>query len=594
LNYPTATFKITQKKYQLITINFQFPIINSQLPITNSPFPIVMTDSSSLANTLSEPLRQPFWWAALASVSLHGVLGATAPTLSNILYGGNSSKNIPGSVGLVELTPAEAGRLPQTIPPRPSNKPFLIAPVPLLPAPKLAPPLPPAPDTINLPAMPPGMPPPGFFSPLPYSPLPPFTAPTAPPPPKTPSPTIRAPSQQTPTFIPPVPPSGFLFPPLPGNFDRNIPPPPSLNEVPQLPGDASEDEAETLKKIIASRGGLPLFPDGAPVFTPEFPIGRNVGPDGVPKLTQKDPNKRNLIAETPEERIRRQQFEEGQRQLGQSGQPGSNLPSDRETQLAAAQTYVALFDKFKKAYPDLEMTVPTPVNVPYPVTACSQKLQGTAVFGAVVSPQGLLKAEPQPIVPTGYGILDNAAKIAIISPSLTFSAASTHKLYQLAVEFKYDEKVCSGIPLTPTRPNPPGQQPPAPATTAPPPTGQPPSPAPTEVKPQFEKPPAPSTKPQPGAKPSPPAPKPAAQPSPSPEPKPAAEQSPSPQPQPAEESPQPEAAPSPAAEVSPQPEVSPSPAPEVSPSPAPEVSPSPATEVSPSPEAAPSPAATEN
>ena len=103
-----------------------------------------MTDSSSLANTLSEPLRQPFWWAALASVSLHGVFGANAPTISKIIYGGgNSSKNIPGSVGLVELTRAEAGRLPQTLPPRPSNKPFSIAPVPLQPSPKLAPPLPP-------------------------------------------------------------------------------------------------------------------------------------------------------------------------------------------------------------------------------------------------------------------------------------------------------------------------------------------------------------------------------------------------------------------------------------------------------------------
>ncbi|MCW6053402.1 hypothetical protein K4039_25905, partial [Lyngbya sp. CCAP 1446/10] len=96
-----------------------------------------MNDSSSLANALSEPLRQPFWWAALASVGLHGVLGVGAPTISNIIYGGNSSKKIPGSVGLVELTPAEAGRLPQTIPPRPSNKPFsLVAPVPLPAPPK--------------------------------------------------------------------------------------------------------------------------------------------------------------------------------------------------------------------------------------------------------------------------------------------------------------------------------------------------------------------------------------------------------------------------------------------------------------------------
>ncbi|MBE9097372.1 hypothetical protein IQ252_26560, partial [Tychonema sp. LEGE 07203] len=96
-----------------------------------------MTDSSSLANTLSEPLRQPFWWAALASVGLHGVLGVGAPTLSNLIYGGNSSKkNIPGAVGFVQLTPAQAQRLPQTIPPKPSNPPFsLVAPVPVPAAP---------------------------------------------------------------------------------------------------------------------------------------------------------------------------------------------------------------------------------------------------------------------------------------------------------------------------------------------------------------------------------------------------------------------------------------------------------------------------
>jgi len=278
-------------------------------------------------------------------------------------------------------------------------------------------------------------------------------------------------------------------------------------------------------------------------------------------LTQKDPNKRNLIAETPEERIRRQQFEAQQRQLGQPGQPGSNISSNRETQLAAANTYVALFERFKKAYPDLEMTGPTPVNVAYPAAACSQKLEGVAVFGAVVNPQGLLKAEPQPIVPTGYSILDNAAKIAIINPNQTFSAASTHKLYQLAVAFKYDEKVCG-----PTRPNPAGQQPPRPR-----PTGQPASREPAEVKPQFEKPPAASNKPKPGAQPSPSAPKPAPKASPSTQPKPAAEQPPLPEPAPSpatEVSPSPEAAPSPAPEVSPSPEAAPSPIPEVSPSPA--------------------------
>ena len=555
-----------------------------------------MTDSSSLANTLSEPLRQPFWWAALASVSLHGVFGANAPTISNIIYGGgNSSKNIPGSVGLVELTPTEAGRLPQTIPLRPSNKPFLIAPVPLRPSPKLAPPLPPAPPTINFPALPPGMPPPGFFSPLPYPPLPPSPAPTAPTPPKTPSPSLKTPPQKQATFIPQQPPSQQSV-----NLGRNTPPSPPPGSVPSSApirdGLPTIDEATPLEDRIA-RSGVPGLSDTREIAYPEdfLPGGRYwTGGDGVANLPQKNPDLRNQTGETLAPTATEQPID----QKNTNVPPellDQKLPIDRQTQLAAATTYFALFERFKNAYPDLEMTGPTPVNVPYPPAACSQKLEGKAVFGAVVSPQGLLKAEPQPIGPTGNGILDNAAKTAIISPSLTFAAASTHKLYQLAVEFKYDEKVCSGIPGTPSpapiRPNPAGQQPPPIAPTEPRPTVQPPSPASAE-----EKQPARSTKPQPAVPPSRPAPKPAAPPSPSPQSKPATEQSPESRPQPAEESPQPEAAPSPAPQVSPEPEATPSPAPSpaAEETPQPEAAPSPATQESPQPEAAPSPATQES
>ena len=235
-----------------------------------------MTDSSSLANTLSEPLRQPFWWAALASISLHGVFGANAPTISNIIYGGgNSSKNIHGSVGLVELTPAEAGRLPQTIPPRPSNKPFLIAPVPLGTSPKLAAPLPPAPPTINLPALPPGMPPPGFLSPFPYPPLPPSPAPTAPPPPKPPSPTAKPPSPNLQPFNPPLNSSEPL--PPPPNLDPPSPPPPPpsqpLTELPVFPlGGDDPYDPEKLSGIIARRGITGLS-DPNDIATPKYPRG---------------------------------------------------------------------------------------------------------------------------------------------------------------------------------------------------------------------------------------------------------------------------------------------------------------------------------
>ncbi len=542
-----------------------------------------MNDSSSLANTLSEPLRQPFWWAALASVGLHGVLGVNGSKISNLIYGGNSSKNLPGSVGFVELTPTEVGRLPQTIPPLRSNakSPLSIASVPL--PRNLTPPLPPAPSQLNLPALPPGMPPPGFFSPLPPSPLPSLIPPA---PPTAPSPTLKPPSLKIATTIPLQPPANLLFPPSPGNFNPiSPPPPPSLTEPPQ-PGN-QVDEGESLEKLRNSQGRLPLFPEGAKVYTPEFPIRDAIPEPGVsPNLTQTDPNNKNQVAETPEEIARRQQFEQERQKLEQPRNSGSNSSSNLDRSIDAVSTHNALSERFRKAYPDLETIGKTLVTVAYPKAACSQKLEGTAVFSAIFSPQGLLRAEPQAIAMTGSGILDDAAKIAIINPNFILPATSKHRSYQLTVPFKYDEKVCSGIPVIPSTV-------PTPSPTV----QQSPSKNPTQVKPQFEKQPPDSNKPQPGVKQSPlPQPKPGVKQSPSPQPQPGAKQSPSPETKPgardlilpesqpaAEESPIPQA--QPAAEESPIPQPAVSPTTEPSPSP----SPSPTA----SPVAAPSPSVTE-
>jgi hypothetical protein len=555
-----------------------------------------MNDSSSLANALSEPLRQPFWWAALASVSLHGTLGVNAPKISNLIYGGNSSKNLPGSVGFVELTPTEMGRLPQTIPAVGKNGklPGSIAPVPV-PLPRnLTPPLPPAPSQINLPALPPGMPPPGFFSPLPPSPLPfltPPAPPTAPPPL-----TLKPPTFKIPTTIPLQPPKNQLFPPLPGNFDPIIPPPPPSPGAALQPGN-QVDEGESLERLRNSQGRLPLFPEGAKVYTPEFPIRDAIPEPGVsPNPTQPDPNNRNQIAETPEEIARREQFDRERQKLEQPRNSGSNSSSNLDRSIDAVSTHNALSERFRKAYPDLEIIGKTVVDVAYPKAACSQKLEGTAVFSAVFNPQGLLRAEPQAIALTGSGILDDAAKIAIINPNFILPATSKHRSYQLTVPFKYDQKVCSGIPVIPS------------TAPTPSPTVQPsPSRSPIEVKPQFEKQPPDSNQPKPGVKPSSaPQPKPGVKPSPSPQPQSETKQSPSsqpkpgardlilPEPQPAtEELPIPQ--PQPAAEElpNPQPPVSPTTEPSSSPSPtaSPVVAPSPVTEPSPtaSPTASPAP-----
>jgi Gram-negative bacterial TonB protein C-terminal len=525
-----------------------------------------MTDSSSFANALSEPLRQPFWWAALASISLHGTLGASAPTISNLIYGGNSSKNGPGSVGLIELTPAEMSRLPQTIPPRPTNSRFAIAPVPLQPSGKLAPPLPPEPSVINLPAMPPGMPPPGFFSPLPL-PSPSLIAP----PPPTPSPILKTPPQPQ-IVIPQQPPSLPLI-----AFDPIIPPPPpspSLTGLPLFPpGGADGLDPDKLPAIIAERG-IPGLSDPNQISGPEdfLPGGRDSsGVDRTLNLPGKSLQRKNPMIAIGPGRGGNQPFDPNNRNSEQ-GQPEPKLPGNPETIAKKNRDeYLALLNEFLPAYPDL---IPVkenfPVNVVYPQEACSQKLEGRALFGAVVKPDGSFRADPRIIMATGYPILDDAAR-AVIKPQ-TFPPASTHKLYQVEVEFKYDPKICGGVPLAPrsvpTEPKPADQQLP-PAT-------------PTKVKPQ------------PGATQSPsPQPKPAPTQSPSPQPKPAATQSPAPQPKlTLPQSPSPEVVPSPAIESSPSPEVVPSPAIESSPSP--EVVPSPAIESSPPPSPTPSPAATPN
>jgi hypothetical protein len=301
-----------------------------------------MNDSSSLANALSEPLRQPLWWAALASVGIHGVLGVGAPKISDLIYGGNSSKKMPGSVGFVELTPTEMGRLPQTIPALGKNGklPGSIASIPL-PLPRnLTPPLPPAPSEINLPALPPGMPPPEFFSPLPPSPLPLLTPPT--PPTDSPSPTLKPPNFKIPITIPLQPSKNQPFPRLSGNFDPIIPPPPPSPGAALQPGN-QVDEGESLERLRNSQGRLPFFPDGAVVYTPEFRIREAIPEPGVsPNLTQTDPNNRNQITETPEEIARRQQFEQQRQKLEQPKNSGSNSSNNLDRSIDAVSTHNAL------------------------------------------------------------------------------------------------------------------------------------------------------------------------------------------------------------------------------------------------------------
>jgi hypothetical protein len=294
-----------------------------------------------------------------------------------------------------------------------------------------------------------------------------------------------------------------------------------------------------------------------------------LGADRTLNLPNKSLQRKNPIAIGP--RRGDQPFDPNNRNPNPA-QPSPNSPGNPETIAKNIRDgYLALFYEFQSAYSDLLPVGETfSVNVTYPVAACSQKLEGKALFGAVVTPQGSVKAEPRIIMATGYPILDDAAIAVIKSQTLTFPPASTHKLYQVEFEFKYDPKICSAIPGPTPSPAPAPAPVPIPDSTPVPATV--PVPAPTPKT-------SPAPAPAPTPKPSSPAPTP--KPSPSPAPAPA----PTPKP-----SPSPEVTPTPAPEPSPSPEVTPSPV--VEPSPSPEVTPTPVVEPSPSP--APSPAATPN
>jgi hypothetical protein len=316
------------------------------------------------------------------------------------------------------------------------------------------------------------------------------------------------------------PPSNWIAPPQPSDFDRNIPsPPPSpssrelLRFPPLNPGE--EFDRDALQRRIDQSGLAGEFSDANDIATAaDFLPGGRFAP-GAEKVARQ------------EEFPRRQ----GEFQQGQSG---SGTASRGEKIASAGERYLDLLKSFQSAYDDLKTTGPTPVNVPYPPAACAQKLEGIAVFGAVFKPEGTIAAlHPNAMLAsTGYSILDDAAKKTLKERPPRFSPSSTYRLYQLEIEFKYDPQICGGAPVTPsptrteTQSTP--QPLPRPAPTEVKPTNQQPSRPSTEVKPNVEKEAKPAvTPPSPGQKP------PAGQP-PSPSLQPAVKQQPEPQPQPAE------------------------------------------------------------
>ncbi|MEB3342159.1 energy transducer TonB [Okeania sp.] len=86
------------------------------------------------------------------------------------------------------------------------------------------------------------------------------------------------------------------------------------------------------------------------------------------------------------------------------------------------------------------LTQPRAISGIYPDAACRQKLEGKAIVGVLVNPDGSISVGPKLLLESGSTILDDAALDAVAKES--FDVSDESKLYQY--EFNFDSSSCNG------------------------------------------------------------------------------------------------------------------------------------------------------
>jgi hypothetical protein len=117
-------------------------------------------------------------------------------------------------------------------------------------------------------------------------------------------------------------------------------------------------------------------------------------------------------------------------------------------------------------YPNLETASPMVANRLYPAAACEQQLTGKALIGVVAGTGGEILRGPEPLLATGYPVLDNAAIAAV--REMTFDPSNSPKAYQIQFQFNAQENCRTVDNQTPKSPNPPATASPPPAQSSPP------------------------------------------------------------------------------------------------------------------------------
>ncbi len=140
--------------------------------------------------------------------------------------------------------------------------------------------------------------------------------------------------------------------------------------------------------------------------------------------------------------------------LGPNRDNPTGLVSDRQNaMLDGLEASVQWLANLESQYGEFRTNAPIAVKTEYPPEACSQQLEGRALFGALVNSNGEIIDGPRRLLGSGQDILDNFAHKFV--HKMDFAGVSEPTVFQYAFEFQYDPQLCSNPPSPGTNPTPP-------------------------------------------------------------------------------------------------------------------------------------------
>ncbi|MBV8885308.1 MAG: hypothetical protein JO235_15115 [Chroococcidiopsidaceae cyanobacterium CP_BM_RX_35] len=443
---------------------------------------------------MPKPLRQPIALAALGSLGIHGLLWAILPILP--LASKPSAVQQPPTVGLVELTPAEQGRLPQLTQSPPANKqlsdsqlrlPESSVPPPLPPESSVLPPLPPPlpPESSVLPPLPPlpytdsSAPPNVIYPPIsnfkpgrvappppPSSLLSPSTLPKQPQDTK-PSPLLSNPSkitepesQQREPLPPPPPfspPANTGLPRLDIKQAAPVTPPPAtaLNPVPQRNSNQSQNQQTAVANPEINSATTPIQPENSSDRRRQELIA------DLEKYRERNINRQELLADLEKYRAQSEQTTTAtpqrerppttrEQQLAwqrPTSTTPAELPDNNSTSSMAAERnaqiadYAAWRREIQQYQPEAARQLLATIGI------CQKQFDGsTTKAEVVVNPQGKIAEGPKIVGQVAPSVEQDTERFL---RNYRFSKTEKFTIYPFGITYKYNPSSCSEANLKP-------------------------------------------------------------------------------------------------------------------------------------------------